>query len=159
MAVIQHEVELLTVFEGVLHLDDKGVIHALENAPFSLCMLDLVKLTNDFLLQDFHSVVFLSLLMQYEENFSVGADAEDFQSREVLDGGCLGAAGDRLGLHLSDHVLEVLLEGLFLFFLVVCIDLCVRRGRLSLRLAGVACKFSLGVFVIVLSSWHLDIRL
>jgi len=66
VAVVQHEVEFLSVFEGVLHFDDERMVELLQDASLCLCMFDLVEFTYDLFLQNFHSVVLLRLFMQHE---------------------------------------------------------------------------------------------
>ena len=66
MAIVQHEVQSLSVFEGVFQPYDERVLHPFKNTAFADSMGYLVKLTDVLLLENFHCVVFLSFFMKYE---------------------------------------------------------------------------------------------
>ena len=159
MAVVEHEVQLLAVFECVFHFDDEGMVESLQDAPLSLGVLDLVEFTDDFLLEHFHSVVFLCLLVQHEQNFAVSADAEDFQGCEVFYRCVLGIPSNGLRLHLRDDVLIVLLERLLLFFLVIQSDMCFIFLSLSYGMFDSSIiDGAFGQLLAVLLVYHFDFR-
>lgn len=76
------------------------MLHALENSSLADRVLDLTELANVLLLEDFHSVVLFSLLVEDEKYFAVCAFAEHFKLRKVPDAGLM-----RPRLHFADHVL------------------------------------------------------
>jgi len=78
MAIIQHEVQPLSVFEGVFQPHDERVLHSFENTAFADSMGYLVELTDVLLLENFHCVVFLGFFMKYKKHLSVSAFPENF---------------------------------------------------------------------------------
>ena len=80
------------------------MLRALEDAPLGQRVAHLAELPNRLLLQHLHGVVLAGLAVQNEQNFPVGALAEQLVSGEVTD--CrLGDIWSSATLHLIDDVL------------------------------------------------------
>ena len=58
--------------------------HAFENASLRNRVLHLTKVSNFALLQYLHSVIFVCLLVKDEKHFTVAANSEVLEQREVL---------------------------------------------------------------------------
>ena len=77
MTIIQNEVEPLEVLECILESHYEWVLHPFEDATLTDCVLNLTVLSNVLLLENFHCVVLVGLLVQHEEDLAVGALAKD----------------------------------------------------------------------------------
>ena len=103
-AVVQDEVEPVSVFEGVLELHDEGVLRPLKNASLREGVTHLAELPDALLLEHLHGIVLASLLVQNEEDFAVGALSEQDKGSEVAHGRLVGVYSSSR-LYLVDDVL------------------------------------------------------
>lgn len=77
--VLQGEEEFLVVLEGVIELDDEGMVHADQNIAFSHDMIFLLAFLDVLFLEYLHgidSLAFLSFLLD-EDHLCIGAFADD----------------------------------------------------------------------------------
>lgn len=85
-AILESEEELLIILEGVVELDDEGVVHADEDVAFGHDMVFLFSLLDILLLEDLHGVdaLILFALLLDEDHLGIGSLADDRQHVEVV---------------------------------------------------------------------------
>ena len=81
-------------------------------------MLNLTKVSNFALLQYFHSIIFVRVLVKDEQDFTVAANSEVLEQREVLKARLM-----RSSLNFINDILITLLKLCrFLFLLIKCMQ-------------------------------------
>ena len=81
-------------------------------------MLNLAKISDFALLQYFHSIIFVRVLVKDEQDFTVAANSEVLEQREVLEA-CLMRS--RLNF-INDIFITLLKLCCFLFLLIKCMQ-------------------------------------
>ena len=83
-AIVKHKVKAIVVLKCVFKFYDKRVSHAFENSSLGYRVLNLAKVSDFALLQYFHSVIFVRVLVKDEQDFTVAANSEVLEQRKVL---------------------------------------------------------------------------
>ena len=78
VAVVQNEVEFLSVLECVLHSHDEWMNELLEHPTLRLGMFYLVLLFDNAYFKHFHRVKFSTDFVAHKHYFSIGARSQDF---------------------------------------------------------------------------------
>ena len=117
-AIIKDKVETIVVLKCVFKFYDKRVAHAFENPPLGYRVLNLTKVSDFALLQYFHSIIFVRVLVKDEQDFTVAANSEVLEQREVLKA-CLMCSCLNF---INDIFITLLKLCCFLFLLIKCMQ-------------------------------------